>query len=203
MNRLPRSETLLVLACAAGAALLAGSQFTTMFELTPPGGEAISTIDASDQHGYATLVLAVSALVMLVIGIGARKESLAQVAAFAVAACGVVALLIFLVVDLPDANNIGTLDDASESFIDAKAEPAAGFWFELVGSLLLAVCGGALATLGPESLALRGRAREDSEDSRGEAVLRGEAEPSDEPDSSPNGDAESGGFRWPSRSRKS
>lgn len=202
MNRLPSSETLLVLACAAGAALLAGSQFTTMFELTPPGGEAISTIDASDQHGYATLVLAVSALVMLVIGIGARQESLAQVAAFAVAACGVVALLIFLVVDLPDANNIGTLDDARESFIDAKAEPAAGFWFELVGSLLLAVCGGALATLGPESFALRSRG---TDDSRGEAERRTDPNARDEaePESSSNGDAERGGFRWPSRTRKS
>ncbi len=195
MNRLPRSETLLVLACAAGAALLAGSQFTTMFELTPPGGEAISTIDASDQHGYATLVLAVSALVMLVIGIGARRESLAQVAGFAVAACGVVALLIFLVVDLPDANNIGTLDDARESFIDAKAEPAAGFWFELVGSLLLAVCGGALATLGPESFALRSRGTDDSQE-------QDEAERQPEPESSSNGDSESGGFKWPSRTRK-
>lgn len=193
MNRLPRSETLLVLACAAGAALLAGSQFTTMFELTPPGGEAISTIDASDQHGYATLVLAVSALVMLVIGIGARRESLAQIAGFAVAACGVVALLIFLVVDLPDANNIGTLDDARESFIDAKAEPAAGFWFELVGSLLLAVCGGALATLGPESFALRSRGTDDSQE-------QDEAERQPEPSS--NGDSESGGFKWPSRTRK-
>lgn len=159
MNRLPRSETLLVLACAAGAAVLAGSQFTTMFELTPPGGEALATVEASDQHGYATLVLAVFALAMLVVGIAARTESLAQIAAFAVAAAGAVALLIFLISDLPDANRIGTLDDARESFIDAKAEPAAGFWFELAGSLVLAICGGALATLGPESLSIGTRGR--------------------------------------------
>ena len=31
-----RSQLLLVLGCAAGAALLAGSQFTNLFELTPP-----------------------------------------------------------------------------------------------------------------------------------------------------------------------
>ena len=164
MNRLPRVETLLVLACAAGAALLAGSQFTTFFELTPPGGEAISTIEASDQHGYATLVLAVFALVMLVVGIAAKTESMAQIAAFAVAASGAVALLIFLVVDLPDANTIGTLDDARESFVDAEAKPVAGFWFELVGSLILAICGGSLATLGPESFSIgtRGNERERS-----------------------------------------
>ena len=159
MNRLPRTETLLVLACAAAAAMLAASQFTNLFELTPPGAEAISAIEASDQHGYATLILAVFSLVLLVIGIAARGESVAQVAAFAVAACGVVALLIFLAVDLPDANKIGTLDDQQESFIDAKAEPVAGFWLELVGSLVLAICGGALATLGPERLDLFNRIR--------------------------------------------
>ena len=152
MNRLPRTETLLVLACAAASAMLAASQFTNIFELTPPGGEAIQAVEASDQHGYATLVLAIFALVLLVVGIAARGEAIAQIAAFGVAACGVVALLIFLVGDLPDANKIGTLDDARESFIDAKAEPVAGFWLELVGSLVLAVCGGALATLGPEKL---------------------------------------------------
>jgi hypothetical protein len=154
MRRLLDTDALLVAACAAGAALLAASQFTTMFELTPPGGGALAEINASDQHGYATLVLAVSALVMLAVGIGARSEALAQIAAFSVAACGVVALLIFLVGDLPDANKVGTLDDPRESFVDAKAEPAAGFWFELAGSLILAVCGGALATMGPEALKL-------------------------------------------------
>jgi hypothetical protein len=152
LSRVPRTETLLVLACAAASAMLAASQFTNIFELTPPGGEAIEAVEASDQHGYATLVLALFSLVLLVVGIVVRGEALAQIAAFGVAACGVVALLIFLVGDLPDANKIGTLDDANESFIDAKAEPVAGFWLELVGSLVLAVCGGALATLGPEKL---------------------------------------------------
>jgi hypothetical protein len=150
VNRLPRTESLLVLACAAAAAMLAASQFVSLFELTPPGGEALQSVDAADQHGYATLVLAGFALVMLVVGIAARSEPISQVAAFAVAACGVVALLIFLIGDLPDANKIGTLDDANESFIDAKAEPQAGFWLELVGALVLAVCGAALATMRPE-----------------------------------------------------
>ena len=97
---------------------------------------------------------------MLVVGIAARTESMAQIAAFAVAASGAVALLIFLVVDLPDANSIGTLDDARESFVDAEAKPVAGFWFELAGSLILAICGGALATLGPESFSIGTRGGE-------------------------------------------
>ena len=182
MSRLPRTEALLVLVCAAAAAMLAASQFINLFELTPPGGEALQAVDGSDQHGYATLVLAGFALIMLVLGIAARSESLAQIAAFAVAACGVVALLIFLAVDLPDANKIGTVDDPRESFIDAKAEPQAGFWLELAGSLVLAFCGGALATLGPEKLNMRGRTSPKTE-AKGTKKRR------------------EGGFNWPSRTQ--
>ena len=156
LSRLPRTELLLVLACAGGAAMLAASQFTDIFQLTPPGGEALTAIDANDQHGYATLILAGFALLMLVFGFAAgsaRAEgaslSLAQIGFVAVAVCGVAALLLFLIIDLPDVNQIGTVDDPRESFIDAKAEPQAGFWLELVGSVVLAGCGAALATMRP------------------------------------------------------
>jgi hypothetical protein len=150
---LPRTETLLVLACAAAAAMLAVSQFTDIFHLTPPGGEALAAIDASDQHGYATLVLAVFALILLVVAMGFRGEQLGQVAAMALAVCGLVALLIFLIGDLPKVNNVGTLDDPRQSFIDAEAKPVAGFWLELIGSLVLTVCGAALATMSPAATA--------------------------------------------------
>jgi hypothetical protein len=150
MRNLPRTETLLVLACAAAAAMLGVSQFTDIFHLTPPGGEALKAIQASDQHGYATLVLAIFALILLVIAMAARGQQLGQVAAVAIAVCGVVALLIFLIGDLPKVNNVGTLDDPRQSFIDAEAKPVAGFWLELVGALVLTVCGAALATLRPD-----------------------------------------------------
>jgi hypothetical protein len=150
MSKLPRTETLLVLACAAAAAMLGVSQFTDIFHLTPPGGEALKAIKASDQHGYATFVLAVFALILLVIAMAARGEQLGQVAAVAIAVCGVVALLIFLIGDLPKVNNVGTLDDPRQSFIDAEAKPVAGFWLELIGALVLTVCGAALATLRPD-----------------------------------------------------
>jgi hypothetical protein len=147
----PRTETLLLLACAAAAAMLAASQFTDIFHLTPPGGEALKAIDASDQHGYATLVLAIFALVLMVVAVSARGEQLGQVAAVAIAVCGVIALLIFLIGDLPKVNNVGTLDDPRQSFIDAEAKPVAGFWLELAGALVLTVCGAALATMRPET----------------------------------------------------
>jgi multisubunit Na+/H+ antiporter MnhB subunit len=150
VSRLPRTETLLILACAAAAAMLAASQFTDIFHLTPPGGEALKAIEASDQHGYATVVLAAFALLLIAVAIVFRGEPLAQVAAVAIAVCGLVALLIFLIGDLPDVNKVGTLDDPRQSFIDAEAKPVAGFWLELVGALVLTVCGAALATMKPE-----------------------------------------------------
>ncbi len=129
--------------------MLGASQFTDIFHLTPPGGEALQAISAKDQHGYATLVLAIFALLLLVPTIAARDNQLRQVAAMAVAVCGLIALLIFLIGDLPDVNKIGTLDDPRQSFIDAEAKPVAGFWLELIGALVLTVCGAALATMRP------------------------------------------------------
>jgi hypothetical protein len=150
VSRLPRTETLLVLACAAAAGMLGASQFTDIFHLTPPGGEALDEVEAADQHGYATLVLAIFAVVLIGVVLIARGEPIAQMAAVAIAVCGLVALLIFLIGDLPDVNNVGTLDDPRQSFIDAEAKPVAGFWLELVGALVLTVCGAALATLRPD-----------------------------------------------------
>ena len=148
--RVPTTQTLLVLACTAAAAMLGASQFTDIFHLTPPGGEALEAISSKDQHGYAILVLAIFALLLVLTTLGARDEQLRQVAAMGVAVCGLIALLIFLIGDLPDVNKIGTLDDPRQSFIDAEAKPVAGFWLELIGSLVLTVCGAALATMRPE-----------------------------------------------------
>jgi hypothetical protein len=152
--------------------MLGASQFTDLFHLTPPGGEALKAIDAADQHGYATLVLAIFALILIVVTVATRGQPLAQIAAVAVAVCGVVALLIFLIGDLPDVNKIGTLDDPRQSFIDAEATPVAGFWLELVGSLVLTACGAALATMSPGATRTTelhgGRYHENSLSERGE-----------------------------------
>ena len=146
--RLPPVQYLLAAACLVSALILAASHFMTMFEFTPPGGEPLQTSDAADQHGFGLVVLAAFAILALSIAaLGGSKP-----AATAVAIAGGIALLIFLLVDLPDAGKIGTLDDPRQSFIDAEAVPQAGFWFELLGSLALTISGIAYATLAPEQL---------------------------------------------------
>ena len=153
-----RPERLLPWVCIAAAVLLFASQFMTMFEFTPPGAEPLEDRSVIDHHGPALMIIAAFAAVAVVVAVWAASKP----AAIAVAAMGGLALLIFLLIDLPDAGQVGTLDDARQSFIDAEAIPQAGFWLEMVGALALAFTGAALATMSSEQLgALRPGAKRD------------------------------------------
>lgn len=178
--RLPGVEVLLPFACLLSALVLGFSELSTTFEFTPPGGEALDSQSAADRHSYALLVLALFAIFALALAVMAGSRP----AAFAVAAAGGLALLIFLLNDLPDAGQVGTLDDPRQSFFTTEAVPQAGFWLELVGALGLAVAGAALATLTPEQLAL-GERFEAWRRRRAEARPRRRSEDAEEPKPSP------------------
>ncbi len=151
MNDAPRGfrlERLLPFACLVTAGLLFASEFTTAFEFIPPGAEALGDQSNSDRHSWAPAVLAAFSVIALIAAIGTGSKP----AAFAVAACGVISLLIFLLLDLPDAGNVGTFDDANQTFATAEAVPQSGFWLQLVGALGLSISGAALATMSPAQL---------------------------------------------------
>ena len=147
-----RPERLLPFACIAAAVALFASEWTTTFQFIPPGGEALCAQQASDRHHLALGVIALFAIGAVVVAVlGASKP-----AAIAVAIAGLAALALFLIVDLPDANSVGTLGDSCTSIpnpLGAKAVPQAGFWLELAGALALAFSGAILATLTPDQLA--------------------------------------------------
>lgn len=143
-----RPERLLPLACLGAAVVLVFSQASTIFELNAAPGQTLDKVEAVDQHQYAMLVLGLFAIVAVLVAAFAGSKP----AAVAVAVAGLMALLLFLLIDLPDAGKVGTVDDPRQSFFSAKAEPAAGFWLELIGALLLAICGSALATFSAEQL---------------------------------------------------
>ncbi len=168
-------ERLLPLACVIAAAVLFASELMTMFEFTPPGAEPLSTQSAADRHGNAMFVISAFAIASTFFAVWAGSRP----AALGVATMGVIALLVFLIVDLPDAGQVGTLDDVRQSFIDAEAVPQAGFWLEMLGAIGLAVSGGALATMTPEQLmSLRGnlfRAGTPREEAASEGGQAGEA----------------------------
>jgi hypothetical protein len=165
---------LLPLACLAAALCLIASEAMTMFEFTPPGAEALSDQAGGDRHGNSLALIGAFAIGALALAVFAASKP----AATAVAVAGVIALLVFLLLDLPDANAVGTLDDARGSFFDAEAVPQEGFFFTLVSALALAVTGIGLATLAPDQLAALGPAR-----LRGNGAAKAEAEAeADEPE---------------------
>lgn len=148
----PVVAVLLSLACLASALVLAASELMTTFEIVNPGGEPLRALEAGERHNYVMLLLSFFAIVALALTVlGGSKP-----AAVAVAVAGIMALLVFLVVDLPDAGQVGTVDEPV-FFANAEAEPQAGFWLELLGALSLAVSGAALATLRADQLALYDR----------------------------------------------
>ena len=148
-----RVTRLLPLACLVAAVILFASELMTMFEFTPPGGEPLSEQSSGERHGNALFVISVFAIGAL----GLAVFTASRPAAIAVAVMGAIAVLFFLLGDLPDAGQIGTLDDARGSFFDAEAVPQEGFWLLMISSLGLAVTGIALATLTPAQLAALGR----------------------------------------------
>lgn len=149
MNRVPRAEYVLPIVIGLAAILLAVSELLVTFDFVSPGDEVQADQTGGDRHGYANLVLAGGAVIAMLIALAAGSRP----AALAVAGLGAVALLLFLVFDLPDAGRIGELED----FITAEAEPQAGFWLEAIGALTLGLAGGAFATLSSEQLLAAGR----------------------------------------------
>jgi MFS family permease len=149
-------ERLLPIACLGGAVLLVVSQFMTMFELNDAFGGTQQVVEGPDQHWYTMVILGGFAICALAGAIATGSKPLAT----SVAVAGAVALLLFLLIDLPDAGKAGDIESATESLVIVEADPAGGFWLELIGALILVVCGGALSTLSSAQLsALRPRRR--------------------------------------------
>ena len=151
--RASRLERLLPWACLISAGVLIASEFMVLFELTQPGAEPLDEVLARDQHGNAMFVVGGFAIILTIVAVWGGSRT----AALGVAVMGTAALLLFLIMDVPDAGQVGTIDDARQSFIDAEAVPQGGFWLALLGSLGLALSGAALATMSAEQLeSLRG-----------------------------------------------
>src|SRR5215211_5765915 len=134
----------------AGAALLVTSEFSTVTHV-----KAITVVlpnserTGFDQNSGAMLILGLLALPMLVgAALGPSKPAMV-----AVAAIGVIALLIALLGDLPDVTKTGTI--FRERYEDAKAQAQIGFTFEWLGAVLLILSAGLLllADLGDRSVA--------------------------------------------------
>ena len=148
MSRLWQAEFVLPVTIAAAALALGISEFMTTFQFGPPGGDPLREVTAADRHGYAMLLLAAFALISMIIAVVGGL----RMAAWATAAFGVAALVLFLVIDLPDVNELGDIEDPNFGLASARADPQLGFWLEAVGAVVLGLASVAFATLGSEQL---------------------------------------------------
>jgi hypothetical protein len=142
---------------AAGAAILAGAllgallllvaEFTTLFEIrTAPsasamrivlGPEALRSVATGSHHSYALVPIALLVVVLAyaIASAGSRPALLA------IGVMGVIALLIALLGDLPDAHTSGLVGTAATHYVAASSTPSAGLYMEtLGGALLLVTC---------------------------------------------------------------
>ena len=137
----------------------------TTFEFTPPGGDPLSDQLAADRHGYAMLVLAVFAVASLVVAVATGQRAWA----WATAGFGIAALVLFLVVDLPDVNKIGDIEaPGGFGLASAEAVPQPGFWLEAAAAIVLGLASIAFATQSAEQAPGTAEAVRVAPDSRSE-----------------------------------
>ncbi|HET6831962.1 MAG TPA: hypothetical protein VFH44_11500 [Solirubrobacterales bacterium] len=146
MRRLLRADLLLPLVIVAAALALAASDLMATFELTPPGREPIDEQLGGDRHGYAMLLLGAFTLVTLTIAVATGQRA----PAWATAGLGIAALVLFLIVDLPDAGDTGEIEIEGIGLAGVEVVAQPGFWLGAAAALTLALAGIAYASQSAE-----------------------------------------------------
>jgi hypothetical protein len=119
-----------------GATLLLVAEFTTLYTVHEAGrSAAISSEGTGPHHAFALVPLALLAAALAVFGV---YRSTSRPALLAIGAVGVLALLIALLGDLPDAHSHGL----TRGFVLATTTPTTGLYLETLGALVLVLTGG-------------------------------------------------------------
>jgi hypothetical protein len=122
-----------------GALLLVIAEFTTLFEVhTASSARAVASVNTGSHHDYALVPIAALALFLTVAGW--RADSRPALAALGV--MGLVALLISLVGDLPDARTTGLVGSSAARLTNATSSPGVGLYLETLGAVALLIAGG-------------------------------------------------------------
>lgn len=131
-------------ACAA-ALLLLVAEFLPLFEVrTNARHGVVTTVQTGSHHSYALIPIA-----LLVAALAAAwRRAPTRLTALAMAVLGVVALVIALARDLPDAQSNG-LEHSGGTYVTAAASPRAGLYLETAGAVLLLITGAGGVILGP------------------------------------------------------
>jgi uncharacterized membrane protein len=129
-----------------GALLLLVAEFTTLFSVhVATSSTPIKTVITGSHHSYALIPIA---LVVALLAIGVWRDG-SRPALLAIGLLGIVALLIALLGDLPDANATGLAGSSTTHYVNASSTPSAGLYLETLGAaVLLITCGLGFIALG-------------------------------------------------------
>jgi hypothetical protein len=121
-----------------GALLLFVAEFTSLYQVhTAASPLPVKIVGTGSNDSYALIPLA-----LLAAGLGyAVFRSGSRPALLAIGIVGLVALLIALLGDLPDAQHTGYVRTPSSHFVNASSTPSAGLYLETLGAVvLIATC---------------------------------------------------------------
>ncbi len=119
-----------------GALLLVVAEFTTLFEVRLQGTSAAArSVGTGSHHSFAMVPIALLAA-FLTLGVW-RGQS--RPALLAIGALSVIALLISLLGDLPDAHATGLVVARAGRYVNAASQPSAGLYLETLGATVLLI----------------------------------------------------------------
>ncbi len=139
-SRLSRPVALALLAAGvAGALLLVAAEFAPLLSVrTSVLGAPATTVTTSAHDSWALIPLA---LLALFLSAGAWRTG-SRLGLLALGVVGLTTVLIALLGDLPDAQATGLVGSASARYAVAASSPAAGFYLETLGAVLLIIAAG-------------------------------------------------------------
>lgn len=138
--------------CLIAGLLLIGSELLDTFVIENPEGVAVAAAGAADRHGFALGLLGLVAIAATLLAVFAGSRP----AAISVAVCGIVALALFALIDLPDVGSHDLIADANQDYTEGRAVADSGFWISMAASILMIIGGTLLASLSrPQLNALR------------------------------------------------
>ena len=128
-----------------GAALLLVAEFLPLFEVRTSAHDSVATtVIAGSHHSWALLPIAVLAAGLAI----AWWRSGSRLALIALGVLAIVALVIALGRDLPDAQSSG-LERSGATYVLAAASPRIALYLETAGSVILLLSAGAGLMLNP------------------------------------------------------
>jgi hypothetical protein len=136
----PRTVAIGVLAGGlAGATVLLVAEFTALLSVhSGLRAATIQTVQTGSHHSYGLIPIALLAALLSVAAWRARNP----LALLAVGVLGLVALLIALLGDLPDAQASGLIGSPATRFATASSSPEIGFYLETLGAVVLLITAG-------------------------------------------------------------